>query len=66
MATFYVTVSSVYSVEIAESFIDEHKGNHGVISDEIADVFFAGECSLIDEQVVDFEPADQPVGLLSF
>lgn len=66
MAIFYVTVSSIYSVEIAESFIDEHKGNHSVISDEIADAFFAGECSLVDEQVVNFEPADQPVGLPSF
>ena len=66
MATFYVTVSSTYSVEIAESFIDEHKGNHDVMADEIADAFFAGECSLIDEQMMDFKPADRSANLLPF
>lgn len=66
MATFYVKVSSIYSVEVADSFIDEHKGNDDAIADEIADAFLSGECSLIDQELVNFDPADQSTDLLSF
>jgi len=59
MATFYVSVSSAYSVEIDDTFMAEHAGNHDAIADEIADAFFSGECQLINEEVINFEPADQ-------
>ena len=66
MATFYVTVSATYSVEIDDTFIYFDSGNHDAIADEIADSFFAGECSLIEEEVLSFEPADQSTDSVSF
>jgi hypothetical protein len=66
VATFYVSVSSVYSVNIDDVFMAEHAGNHDAIADEIADAFFGGECQLVNEDVINFEPADQSTGSISF
>jgi hypothetical protein len=62
VATFYVSVSSVYSVNIDDVFMAEHDA----IADEIADAFFGGECQLVNEDVINFEPADQSTGSISF
>ena len=66
MATFYVSVSTTYSVEIDDAFLAENAGNHDAIADEIANVCFAGQCTLIDEEVMNFEPSDQSSGSISF
>lgn len=66
MATFYVSVSSAYSVQIDDAFMAEHAGNHDAIADEIADAFFSGECQLISEDVINFEPTDQSAESICF
>lgn len=66
MATFYVSVSSIYSVEIDDAFMAEHADNLDVLADEIADTFADGDCQLISEDLSSFEPADQSTDSFSF
>lgn len=54
MARFFVNVNSVYSVDVDDDFWAEHQDNIDAIADQIFSQYFAGDCDLIDDSVVDF------------
>lgn len=56
MATFYLSVNSVYSVDVDDNFMNEHAGNCDVVADEILRLYSAGNCDRSYEELVTFEP----------
>jgi hypothetical protein len=66
MARFFVNVNTVVAVDLDDSFLSEHDGNLDVIADEIANYYFAGDCEVLDECLVDLAPENDPESAYSF
>jgi hypothetical protein len=66
MARFFVNVNTVVAVDLDDSFLSEHDGNLDAIADEIASYYFAGDCEVLDESLVDLAPENDPESAYSF
>ncbi len=53
MARFLLNVNHVVSVDVDGAFLAEHAGNHDAIMDEIASLYFAGDCETVDDSIID-------------
>lgn len=53
MARFFLNVNYVVSVDVDDAFLAEHAGNYDAIADEIASLYFAGNCETVDGCIVD-------------
>ncbi len=60
MARFFLNVNTVYSVDVDDDFLADHKGNLDAIADQIATQYFAGDCDAVDDSIVDFAPESDP------
>jgi hypothetical protein len=54
MARFFITVNTTAAVDVGDLFVAEHAGNLDAIADEVSDAYFAGDCEILDESLVDF------------
>lgn len=54
MARYFLNVNHVVVVDVCDDFLAEHRGNHDAIADEIASLYFSGDCETVDDSIVDF------------
>jgi len=64
MARFFVSAKTVYSVDVDDSFLAEHKDNIDVLADHIGSLFFAGDCQAVDTELLNFVQEESTGNLL--
>jgi hypothetical protein len=58
MARFFINVNTTVAVDVGDLFVAEHAGNLDAIADEVINAYFAGDCEILDESLVDFASWD--------
>jgi hypothetical protein len=64
MTRFFVSVKTVYSVDVHDSFLVEHKDSVDVLADHIESLFFAGDCQAVDSELLNFVQEESTGNLL--